>query len=72
MSVRDEKVALKAEVDRLRAWYSCLSPDRNDDETLTCVLCGEDKCERGFATQAGGTKSFHGIHLECWKREKYR
>jgi len=37
----------------------------NDDETITCTVCGLHKCEFAFVTLGRGSRRWHGIHAVC-------
>lgn len=60
------------ERDELRYWFAIRRVDRNDDPTITCVLCGEDKCDQVFVTRADGETAWNGRHWECARKVRAR
>lgn len=41
----------------------------NQDEQLTCVVCGHSRCSLGFMTHSkrSGKRSWYGVHEQCWQ-----
>lgn len=51
--------------ERLLEWFRSQQVDLNDDKLISCVLCGETKCEFYFVTRGGGMTCTNGIHAAC-------
>jgi len=42
-----------------------LPVNKNEDQTITCLICGIGKCELSFMTLGPTRRSWHGIHEKC-------
>ncbi len=39
----------------------------NEDMTLTCIICGFNRCSLGFMVRSkrAGKRSWYGVHKDC-------